>query len=316
MADGLPLNALLAQVLIAETADFEERGAGTDALPSIALWADVLRCIGEGGVDVADLPELGRISTRAGRTAAGNIVKRGWATAESDSGWLRLTDQGQQARDAWHALIADVDGGWCDRAPAVRSSLVELVGQFELELPHYPTGYGTADDSIAGGPYVATHGVDWRPVRRGGGDTVSDLPLFALLSQALVMFALEYEARVVGALAHAALALRLLTDSGVPIGGIPLLAKLPGNGKSALERHHFIVIVPDPADPKVKLARPTARGQHVRDNYAATVAAIEDEWRSGHGDEVVSPLRSSLEAVTAGLDPDLPHHVTGLLHRS
>ena len=41
----------------------------------------------------------------------------------------------------------------------------------------------------------AGHGNDWKPVERAEGDTVSTLPLTALLSQALMAFTIDYEDR-------------------------------------------------------------------------------------------------------------------------
>ena len=73
-------------------------------------------------------------------------------------------------------------------ASQLRASLESLVAAFPLEHPHYPASYGLADASITGG-----NGVDWKPVRRTGGDPVANLPLSALVSQALVAFAMEYE---------------------------------------------------------------------------------------------------------------------------
>jgi len=45
----------------------------------------------------------------------------------------------------WRERLGD------DLMQTLRVSLAALVGEFDLELPHYPAGYGPADMRITGG---------------------------------------------------------------------------------------------------------------------------------------------------------------------
>jgi hypothetical protein len=316
MAGTLPLNALLGQTLGAVTQEYEAAGAGSGVLPSLPVWANVLRPVGDG-VALRDLPAAARLSKRAVRAAVGGCEKRGWLTVDPAK-VVRLTDRGEAARVAWPDPP--------QRRAQLDDALRALVRQLYLEWPHYPAGYGPADDTATGGPYTAgggqidskvpTHADDWAPVVREDvdGSSVAQLPTYALLSQALMSFTSDFEELWIGSLNQAATVLRLLPDEGLPNKDVPSLSRLPGNGKSLLERHLYIEIVRDPNNPKVKLAVPTGRGRNTRDEYAATVARVEERWGPKYGADVASGLRAALEAIVADLDPSLPHHIIGTIH--
>lgn len=311
------MSALLSQALVTVTREYEQRGAGSAGLPTLGVWSNVLRPVGDG-IDLRELPAAARLSKRAVRSAVGAAEKRGWLVQEGNT--VRPSPAGETAREQWPSLDADVDasvGG--DLATPLR----RLVRQLYLEWPHYPTGYGPADHSITGGVYapgggltdsrVPTHAADWAPVARHDveGSTIAGLPLSALLSQAFVAFAADFEELWIGGLHLAATVLRLLPDEGVPVSDIPMLSRLKGDGKSVLERHGYIGIVRDADNPKVRLAVPTARGRRTRDEYAPTLGRVEDRWGPKYGADVVAGLRSALESLD--IDRSLPHSVIDTL---
>ncbi len=295
MAETLPLNALLGQAIAALT--------DPDLSPSLPVWANVLRPVGDG-IALKDLPAAARLSKRAIRAAVGAAEKNGWLVTENRT--VRLTAKAEAVEPP-----ADV---WPELQPPLRA----VVHQLYLEWPHYPAGYGPADDSTTGSVYTAggglidskvpTHADDWSPVAREDvdGSSVVGLPTYALLSQALMAFAADFEELWIGGLHHAATVLRLIPDDGAPIKDFPLLANLPGNGKSVLERHLYIEIGGKP-----KTAYLTSRGRNTRDNYAATVGRVEERWSPKYGADNVAALRAALESLH--LDPSLPHHVVGSL---
>jgi len=313
----LPINALLSQALIAVSDDYVRHGADSTGLPTLALWSNVLRPMGDG-IDMADLPAAARLSKRAVRAAVGAAEKAGWLLRDGSS--LRLSPTGDTARERWPSLDAEVDAALgSELAPA----LSELVRQLYLEWPHYPTGYGPADHSITGGIYsgggglidskVPTHAKDWEPILRHDvdGSSVADLPVSALLSQAFVAFAADFEELWIGGLHLAAIVLRHLPDEGRPVTEIPMLSRLKGDGKSVLERHLYIEILRDPDNPKVRRAVPTARGRNTRDEYEPTVERVESRWPTKYGADVVSRLRTSLESLD--VDRSLPHSLIDTL---
>lgn len=313
----LPINALLSLALVTVTHEYEQRGAGSASLPTLAVWSNVLGPVGDG-IDLRELPAAARLSKRAVRAAVSAAVKRGWLVHDGNT--VRLSPSGEMARERWPSLDADVEASV---AVDVATPLRELVRQLYLEWPHYPTGYGPADHSITGGIYtpgggqtdskVPTHGADWAPVPRHDveGSSVAGLPLSALLSQAFVASAADFEELGIGGLHLAASVLRLLPDGGVPVNDIPMLSRLKGDGKSVLERHGYIEITRDADKPKVLLAVPTARGRNTRDEYEPTVRQVEDRWGTTYRADVVARLRSTLESVD--IDRSLPHSVIDTL---
>ena len=310
MTKRLPLTALLSQVLLSLSVEYE-RGGGT---PGLEVWSNLLRCVGPDGVVERDLPVLTRLSKRAVRARVGNAVRQGWLRVEDGklgrvTALLGLTELGEEIRKTWPAVEAEALDTWTarvapDHAAALLSALRGLVGQLELEHPHFPAGYGGVDWSVTG-----NGGQDWRPVRRGSGDTVSGLPLPALLSQALMAFTLEYESGVglAACLAFDANVLRFLDATGRPDAVLP---RQRHDGLDTLERHGFVERYPDAADGRTTLVRLLARGQEARDRYLPRLAEIEARWEPTYS---LGPLREVLEAIVRTLDLELPHHPIGVV---
>jgi hypothetical protein len=313
----LPLNALLSQALATVTHEYEQRGASSVSLPTLAVWSNVLRPVGDG-IDLRKLPAEARLSKRAVRAAVSSAVKRGWLIREANT--LRPSPSGEAARQRWPSIDDAVEASV---AGDVATPLRDVVRQFYLEWPHHPTGYGPADHSITGGIHVSggprsdsgvpTHGADWAPVPRHDveGSSVTGLPVSALLSQAFVAFASDFEELGLGGLHLAASVLRRVPNGGVPVSDIPMLSRLKGDGKSVLERHGYLEIVPDTEKPKVLLGVLTARGRITRDGYESTVGRVEDRWGQKYGADVVARLRFGLESVD--VDRSLPHSMIDTL---
>ena len=155
------------------------------------------------------------------------------------------------------------------------------MGALPLEYSHYPCGYGAADWRITGGL-----GVDWKPVRRNATvDTVRGLPLLALLSQALVGFAAEYESRVLSAMVVGVYLDACFVHGSLPLVEVPPVLMITGNGKSSLERHGAVQV------DRSKRVTLTPLGRWLRDTYRPTVEAIESSW------EAAAPLRAALERI-------------------
>ena len=275
----------------------------------------MLRLIDEEGIDPRELPKRACLSKRAIRAMVGHSERQGWVTVETNltrsrTKIVRLTVKGEQARGAWEQLSDAARERWQTRfgAPKIvtlRTALEGLVGQLALELPHYPIGYGPADASITGG-----NGQDWSPVLRGDRDCVSGLSLPALLAQSLVAFTLEYEQEAGIALPLSANILRFLSLKGLPLKDLATLSEYSQRTifLGTLERHGYVVIERDPADPRTHLVRLTHRGQLAHTRYYPLLAEIERRWRTHYGAEEVQAVRTSLEALAHQFDPGLPHH--------
>ena len=257
-------------------------------LPDLPLWSCVLQWIDADGdgVPVRSLPARSCLSRRALTTALKFMSRRGLGevVGSGSSKLARLSPAGVSARESLRPAVSALGSGW-PSVDALRSSLVEVVSRLELEHPHFPVQYGTADCSIRGGP-----GQDWKPVPRVDASGVSSLPLSALLSQAYVALAIEYE-KTNGALAQGANVLALVPDDGLAV------ASLSDAGRSVLsglERHGRVRV----DDGVIHL---TEVGRRRRDRHQPALEEIAVSWRRAFGDAVVDGLGSALDAVVAAL---------------
>jgi len=128
------LCALLAQVLLAYTLDFERESA-----LSLPVCANVVRVLDEAGVLVDEIPSRSGISKEATSMALTFLVRSGSVAvdgARNATKRARLTSEGRAARDAIGSLRAELEFGWKVRFGAevlrrLRSSLVLLLGRRE-----------------------------------------------------------------------------------------------------------------------------------------------------------------------------------------
>jgi hypothetical protein len=320
----LPLSVLLARALGDLTAEFGVDGAGREGMPSVPMWFGLLRTIpARGAVARRELPELTRLSKRAVRQLVGAATRSEWVELASGTGvnaTFELTSSGQEAATAWTALIGATEARWSKRVGvepgALRTALAALVGQLDLELPHFPISYGSSDFSVTGGwfrsaepgpPRIPAHGQDWAPVIRGDGDTVSALSLAPLLSQLLVAFTVDYTESGGAALIVAEGLFRGFgQEDAVLMSSLPAVLGVDGGGKSGLERHGVVSVRPATRDEQVNVAHLTTIGQRVRDDYPAIVRKVESDWASRYGSSALSTVRDSLERMLPALDPELP----------
>jgi hypothetical protein len=310
MAVDLPLNALLGRCVLSLTREYERRG---DDLPPLPMLLIALRVVDDDGVDSREAPALARASRRAMSVLlkTDSFERRGQR--------VYLTPSGRTARRDGFAALGAAEASWTarvgrTRVATLRKAVVLLVDRFELELPHYWISYGGVDPRVTGGnfrpaktgpPRIPARGQDWTPVLREEASSSADLCLTALLAQALVGFAIEYEARA-GPLSDAIHTLAPLNTTGVPLDQAPTRAELSGDGKSRLERHGVVVVETDAE--RGRVARLTSIGEWLRDAYAPTTSQVEAVWREAYGDAAISRLRSALESVAPNLEAGVADH--------
>lgn len=284
------LDVLLSRALLATARDWEaDVGPGG---PTLLVWSNLLRVVGHDGVRVADAHREARLSRRAMRSM---LTDARWVTVAD--GRASLTEAGRRGLDAGasaHARIGPAD-----------ARLTSFVRRLDLELPHHPTPYGPADGSVTGG---TPHGRDWRPVpRRADGVAVEDLPRSALLSQALVAFAIDFDAASRaevgdgGVTATTAAMLALITPEGVPLERLPRTRAWP----DWFLHHGLAHLEPDPDRPRRKRLRRTANGDALHAANERRRRLVESAWRQRHGDEVVDAVRTALEPLSAPDDSEL-----------
>ena len=96
------LSALLAQVLLAYTLDFERRSE-----LSLPLTANFVRVLSRGGLDVRELPATAGVSKEATTMALNFLEKAGYVSVDAKR--VRLTAKGLKAQAAAPALHAEVE---------------------------------------------------------------------------------------------------------------------------------------------------------------------------------------------------------------
>jgi hypothetical protein len=300
---NLPLSALLSRSLLDLDRTFEAPGPDGAPTPQIVLWSNLLRVLRDGPISRRDLPKAARVSRRtmsslvagAQRLQLIEVQATGPRTAD-----IALTSLGEVVHDSWAPLIRRAEDAWrlqvgADAMDRLRAALAALVGRLDLELPHHPIGYGPADLSMRGGREIGT---DWKPVPRESPAHVEDLSLLALLSQALVAFAMDHEGLDHWPLAVTVNLLSRLGD-GTPLADLPALAGITGAGTSFTERHGAVVVTDG-------IGRLTPKGRGHLDRYLPCAQEVEQTWTARWG-EVVPELRAALEAVDPTIPADRAH---------
>ncbi len=303
----LPLSALLSQTLVAfiieADNEFEHRmhhrttlqKSTTEQLrgpwlTSLAMWSNCLRYVGEEGVPVQCLPQLARTETNMH-----GMQRWGWIRVGSDR-MIRPTRAALRAREIWPSVLDDVDERWRQRfgnaaVENLSASLSELAGRLDPGLPDcLPIlGYGLVTRLPARKN---------RPVKDCGAVN-PEVTLAALLSKALVTFALEFESKSQISLAITANVLRLTGPDGVRVRDLPALSGIAKPGIavaiSFLTKRGYATVKPESPGSRVNLLSLNAKGEEARDLYQPLVQQIEDRWRETFAAATIAELRQSLE---------------------
>jgi hypothetical protein len=218
---------------------------------------------------------------------------------------LRATAGGLRAREIWGPLPGFIEHRWRERLGAdqlsrLRDPLISMVSRLDPGLPDCLPILGAA---------LLSQGPDPRLPPRPDGTAPEALPLSALLSRALLAFALEYEREAGLALAVAANVLRVLGREGTRLRDLPALT---GTSKESvrwalgiLTRGDLAAEEPDPAASRGKVARLTPRGLDAQHLYDELTGTIEQRWHDRFTPGVAGALRASLEPLAAGQPPVL-----------
>jgi DNA-binding MarR family transcriptional regulator len=309
------LSTLLSQALVACTIELDDEfehlmphrttsGGRTERhapwLVSYVMWANCVRVLAEhDGIPVGELTRLAGTETNVD-----GMRRWGYVTVEPDPGdtraspprrdlVMRLTRAGRRAHEVWQPLPGVVEDRWAQRFGHVKdltSALSDLVGRLDMGLPDcLPVLHYGLFSRVAGGPA--------RPV--------GDLSLIALLSRATAAFALAYEADAAVSLAVAANVLRVLDERGVRVRDVPRLGGVSKESATMatgfLGKKQLVVIEPETPGGRTKVIRLTDGGMRAKAGYERRLAAVEDEWRTRLGDDIVAAVRASLERVRDGL---------------
>lgn len=321
--ESLPLTALLSQALVAFTIEFDNeadhrmphyrvtRGeSGTQDGPwlvSMVMWFNCMRHVGDEPITVNELERRARTRTNVPGMRRWGYIEVEPAQDEvrakhpSDALLVRAAADGRMAQKVWQPLVPVIEARWSERwgsAPvsAARTALRALVTQSVFDLPDcLPIlGYGLWTAGPSSSPFA--------PAAVGAID-VSVLTLPALLARALLLIAIDFEARSTVSLANFADVLRVLEEQPIPIRDLPLRSGVSKEaismGLGVLVKRGLAVIDQNPAGSPGKVARLTAKGTTSQRTHARLLRTVEEDLESRFGAGAIGAVRESL-AVLAG----------------
>jgi hypothetical protein len=327
LAPDRPLSALLSQILVAFTIEFDnefERRMGLAGYPgarlSLVVWSNLMRFLAERGVSVSDLTaqalvpkermrfELGclerwgfialqpdptdhrPIPLRAHRLA-GRDLRDGWGSGRGiRSEWIvRLTTKGLKAAKIWPLLFREIEQRWQTRFGNEAIARLRETLQTVVGQLDFELPHG-----LPGGLEMA-EAVAFPP---RSAPVSALLPLPTLLSQSLLAFAMEFNRESSASLALSANTLRVLGEQPVHLGDIPrLTGGSPEASGLGWQLKPYVVVEPDPTASRGKVVRLAPRGLKARQAYHRLVGEIEKRWERRFGKGNIRRLRESLQGL-------------------
>ncbi|HXA57103.1 MAG TPA: hypothetical protein VNU84_06665 [Candidatus Acidoferrum sp.] len=308
-----PLSALLSQILVAYTLEFDnefEREMGGAAYAgarlSLVIWLNLIRFIPPSGISVRELTILalapqerikhqlgclerwGFVALQPHAGTARNAMSHGWGSGRGITAkWsVRLSAKGEKAVQIWPPLFATISRRWRGRfgdsaLDRLNESLCAVVSEIDIELP-----YGLADVREVKEPF---------PPRISHNTRREPLPI--LLSQLLTLFAVEFEPQSLAPLVLCANVLRVLSETPVPLAEIP---RRTGGSPEMTDigwRLKPFVIVESDTVARRRSLRLSPLGREAQQNYQRLVSEIEGRWETRFGKEKIRHVNDSLNTL-------------------
>jgi Mn-dependent DtxR family transcriptional regulator len=275
----LPLPALLSQALVAFTIEFDNEAerrvphqttnhGGTPGAPwlvSLVMWSNCLQFLSGEGITARELE-------RRARTPANlNGMQRWGYIIVGPDKLIRATPAGRKAREIRQPLFDVIERRW--NAHQLREWLEAFVNQIDLDLP----------DCLP----ILGYGLFSRATPRKRTAPLGHLPLSALLSRALLAFALEFERESDLSLAICANVLRVLDENGIRLRDIP---RISGVSKESiamamgiLRKEHLVI-------EESRMVRLNSRGLEAQ---RATAVCVPPSKNAGKHTHFANNLRPS-----------------------
>ena len=125
---------------------------------------------------------------------------------------------------------------------------------------------------------------------------VADLPLHALLSQALLKFEVEFDRDSPLPLVYAANTLRVLGDNPIRLSEIPYLTGTsPETSDIGWRIKPYVIVTSDPFAKRGKMVHLSPKGLKAQRIYLKLVNEISRRWAERFGQDVIDSLRYALE---------------------
>ena len=265
---------------------------------SVAMWANGLRLIDDGGTTVDELRSRARAACniggleRWGWIAVGDVgTKRrdGYGSHRGVQGStvLRPTRAGSYARRLWPRVVTRVEEQWQVRfgtelVGRLRDALAPLAGRMPWSPPEVNPSDGFYTH-IFDGPAAA--------------DDAEHTPLVALLGQALTALTLEHEKDAEVSLPIAADLLRVIDDRVSRMHDLPLLS---GVSKEAVAMAVNYLLRDHLSEPRPERSIAlTVTGLDALDGYRARAG----RWRNAALQHLLEEVVENREALAEGLVP-------------
>jgi methyltransferase (TIGR00027 family) len=321
-------SALLSQALVALTIELDNEaehrlphrttkygsvGQGDGPwLVSLAMFENCLRFVTDQPITVLELETLARTGTNLdGMRRWGYLTIDGTAQKihqgrPGPGAVLRATARGLRARETWLPLPVLIEERWRERFGAepigqLRRSLEAIAARLDPGLP---------DCLPILGPVLFSRGPDPALPPQPEPPDVATLPLSALLSRALLAFALEYEAESATSLAVGANLLRVLRADGTRLRDLPSQTGISKEAMAwamgVLLRSRLAVEEPDPAANRGKVARLIPAGLRAQHLYRELLDTVDERWTQRFGSETIGALRQPLEALGTAAEGQPP----------
>jgi hypothetical protein len=258
MADERPLSALLSQVLVAFTVEFDnefERRMSEAGYPGARLsrvvWVDLMRFLADGPITVRELAPGPRTKLQLGCLERWGFVtldergRDGWGSGRGiRSDWhARLTSKGLEAVRTWQPLTDFIERRWEERFGK------EEIGDLRVELRNF-----------------------------GGG---LDLTLPALLSQVLFGYREEFDRESDVPLPLCANTIRVLSEKPTPVSAI---ARLTGGSPETTDigwqLKPYVTVERAEGAARGKTARLSSRGLRAQAEYHRLTRIIDARWKA------------------------------------
>jgi len=328
----LPLSALLSQVLVAFTIEFDNEAerhiphrtsdhggtAGGVWLVSMAMWLNCMRYAGEEPITVAELGRLARTHTNVGGmrrwgyiTAKASPADRRVNPPEADL-LVRARSKGRAAAEIWEPLTTVIEERWRDRYGAgelallqdrLRAVCSQLDGSLPDCLPILRYGLFSAPNALPD-KRQRTAGSGDEVAQPAGAEAVRELPLPWLVAKALLALAIEFELEAKVSLAIAANVLRLVDEEGTRVKDLPVQSGVSPEGLAMatgyLHTRGLAVFEAGPPGQRWKVVRLTQAGRRTADACTKLLTAIEDRWHARYGTATITGLRAALEPLIGG----------------
>lgn len=293
-------------------------------LVSMAMWSNCMRLLDGSGMRVRELEQLALAKSNLEGMRRWGYIRLSPDPSDTRSKppaadlLVQPTRAGRAAQEVWRPLAGEIEQRWQARfgrgnVEGLRKALGAVVGQARRPLPHYlpVLGYGLwtgpgvlglrsdPSDAAGNGPSAGTSPAT-RPTKPAADVPDPDgLDLAALLSGALLGFALGYERGSEVSLAIGANLLRVLDEDGVRVRDLPQLTGVAKPGVEmalgVLQKRDLAGVGSDPSGGRWKVARLTQAGVYARQAHFDRIGEVEELARNRFGAEPLDALRRALE---------------------